>query len=197
MNKMLTRCAVLAMGAVLATGCVGTLQNPYSGTLDATDPLNDQPVGTDPHGDIDLWGIRYTTSDIVLWMKPAQLELPQTPEWWLNYRTTYGEWSIETTNDDVKDFRVIGGFRNDGTSYAWVEDVQFNKTCSGTVDYTTSMEIALHFDPVTCFGGQGPIRASVDLNDATDTQLTVDKAPASPGWSGWIVPAVPSPTTTL
>ena len=189
MKKFVTRCAALALGAVMTTGCVGTLENPYSGHLDSADPLHDQIVGTDPSGDLDLWGVRYSPTVVEMWMKPGLVGDPRMDTNWTD--TTLGtmvEWYVDTDNDEYINF-LVTGFLLDDLTYLVVVESETGVTCTGTGEYNGAKEIALRLDPVACFGGQGPIRVSLALGYETPSELTLDEAPPYPVWSGWIVPS--------
>lgn len=190
MKKMFTRCAVLAMGAVFATGCVGTLESPHMGSFDGVDKRGDQD-GLDPRSDIDLWGVRYSPAQVELYLKPAVLGDPANDTNWTQ-RDSLITWDVETTNDSVSDFAAYGYLNTDGSYEVWVENSQGDETCAGTGSYNASREIALRLDPVACFGGRGPIRVQAWLDyEEVPGRHSVDEAPNSPAWSGWIAPAEP------
>ena len=187
MNKMLTRCAVLAMGAVFATGCVGTLESPHPGVLSGVDARGDA-YGSDPRGDLDLWGVRYSLAQIELYMKPASLGNPANDANWTQ-RNSLITWEVETTNDFGTDFTVISLLATDGTFLVGVFDSQDNLTCRGTGTYNGSQEMVSLLDPVACFGGRGPIRVRAGLSYDSLRETTDDESPDYPDWSEWVAPS--------
>lgn len=190
MKKSIRRLSALAFASLMASGCVGTLKDPIKGTFDGKDPVADTQFGSNPRGDLDLWGVRYTKTNVQLWAKHQVLFNPVEDPFWRGEDLLTGlEWVVESSNDTNVDFIVDAYVDSDATRHVRVTNAHGNTTCTGTFGVNGALELAIDLDPTTCFGGIGPLRFGVSSWYETDNELTYDEAPDAPAFTGWIVPA--------
>ncbi len=180
-----------ALGTALlafSAGCMGTLQNPYVGSYQGSDPVGDTGGDDDPRGDIGPWAVYYSPNSLRFALKTQQpTDILTDPNWLSQEVLSIATWGVETTNDGNLDF-IIGGFVATDRTPRVVVESEAGVTCTGQLSGVANGPIEITIDPVACFGGAGPIRVQASLDYETPFSYSWDAAP-NDAWGPWIVPS--------